>query len=392
MKFLQNLIDKVNNTDSELLITFINYSKAFDTVNHQTLINKLVSLKFGNNFINLIIDYLSDRRQFVLIDDKKSKNTNVKFGVPQGSILGPILFNIYVHDLSDKITSSSIQFADDTTIYTSCKPRKLDSCKSLLQQDIDSIGQWSNQSNLLFNAKKTKTMLFSTDEMSRTHDLDKTMLQIASGGKQLERVNSQKLLGVNLSTNLKWNVHVDEVLKATYGTLRTLKQIKRMTPFNLRKNLAEALVLYKIDYAITVYGNHIQHYLQNRIQKVINCTAGYVNNRYTKQIDVVNLKWLPFQERVAFATSKLAQKAIHDPNWPSYLSIQIKRTVRTLRGNNDNENIIVRSKYEKSLNGSMYKHFNELPKNIRVISDNKKFKDDAKTYYLDKALARTLSY
>ena len=93
------------------------YSKAFDTVTYSTLIKELKMLKFSNSFIHLIIDYLSDRQQFVQIDDRKSPNRHVKFGLPQGSILGTALFNAYVHDLTVHAQSSTIQFLDDLTFY-----------------------------------------------------------------------------------------------------------------------------------------------------------------------------------------------------------------------------------------------------------------------------------
>ena len=99
------------------------YSKAFDTVNYSTLVTKLRSLKFSYNFIDLIIDYLSDRQQYVQIDDKKSNLRQVKYRVPQGSILDPTIFSIYVHDLIDHRNSSSIQFADDSSFYRKCKAK-----------------------------------------------------------------------------------------------------------------------------------------------------------------------------------------------------------------------------------------------------------------------------
>ena len=291
---LHKLCDDINASYKKSEITLVvmaDYSKAFDTVDHSTLLEKLKFLKFGNSFINLMNDYLTGRHQFVQIDDKQSTIQPVKFGVPQGSILGPILFNIYVHDLPEKIKSSTVQFADDTTLYRSCKVAQIESCSKQLQNDIDKVGEWSKECNLIFNSKKTKTMLFSTQEMSRLHKLNNNqILNISSCDNELERVQVMKLLGVTIQEHLKWNDHVREAQKATYGTLRALRQIKRMTPFRLRKNLAESLILTRIDYAVTLYGNNLQEYLKHRIQKVINSAAGYVYNRYSKQIDVVNLK------------------------------------------------------------------------------------------------------
>ena len=201
-----------------------------------------------------------------------------------------------------------------------------------------------------------------------------------------------KLLGVTIQEHLKWNDHVREVLKATYGTLRALRQIKRMTPFRLRKNLAESLILTRIDYAVTLYGNNLQEYLKHRIQKVINSAAGYVYNRYSKQIDVVNLKWLPFDERIAFYTVKLAFKAINDPNWPKYLPVVCKRPLKKLRNQPNEVFSIAPGKNEKSLVNNMSKHYNDLPLNIRKLTDINRFNTESKTYFIDRALSKSLTF
>ena len=144
--------------DVTLAVT-ADYSKAFDTVNYSTLITKLCSLKFSYCFVDLIIDYLSDRQQYVQIDDKKFNLCQVKYGVPQGSILSLTLFNIYVHELTDHTNSSSIQFADDSAFYRKCKAKQLLICTDELTNDLISVEKWSEDSNLIFNAGKTKSML-----------------------------------------------------------------------------------------------------------------------------------------------------------------------------------------------------------------------------------------
>ena len=117
---------------SEVTLTVMaDYSKAFDTVNYSILVEKMRTLKFSNSFINLITDYLSDRQQFVQIDNKKSVLRNVNSGVPQGSILGPTLFNLYVYDLAENTQSSSLQFADDSTFYRSCKATQIGECTNI---------------------------------------------------------------------------------------------------------------------------------------------------------------------------------------------------------------------------------------------------------------------
>ena len=124
--------------------------------------------------------------------------------MPQGSILGPTLFKIYVHDLIDHTNSSSIQFADDSTLYRKCKAKQLLICADELTNDLISIEKWSEDSNLIFNTGKTKSMLFSSQEMSRYHNMrEKLAFTIYSSGKALEGTHSAKRLRVIIHEHLK---------------------------------------------------------------------------------------------------------------------------------------------------------------------------------------------
>ena len=104
------------------IIVLIDFSKAFDTISHETLIQTLHKCDFSKDFMRWTLSYLTNRKQFIQIDDKTSKKMTNLFGVPQGSILGPLFFNLYVNGLQDTLPSKTIQYADDTTVYTSCKP------------------------------------------------------------------------------------------------------------------------------------------------------------------------------------------------------------------------------------------------------------------------------
>jgi hypothetical protein len=106
------------------------------------------------------------------INDKISQEVDTSFGVPQGSTLGPVLFNLYINDLSDGLNQvTSHQYADDTSSYTHGKPAEIYRCQNQLQSAMDHMSSWSNECNLTLNPKKTKVMLFSTPQLARTHNL-----------------------------------------------------------------------------------------------------------------------------------------------------------------------------------------------------------------------------
>ena len=155
LKLRDDIIKSMNRGEITLSLA-ADYSKAFDTVNYNTLIARLKQLHFSTSALQLITSYLIGRKQYVKIDHLTSNYENVVFGVPQCSILGPVLFNIYVSDLSTKPSDGThvIQYADDTTFYRHCKLKYLRNTEKLLQDDIDAIMTWSKNKNLLFNHKK----------------------------------------------------------------------------------------------------------------------------------------------------------------------------------------------------------------------------------------------
>ena len=160
------------------------------------LITKMSKLGFSRNFLMWTLNYDMHRKQFVQIDDTCSEVKNVNFGVPQGSILGPVLFNIYVADLQDNVNVKCFQYADDKTIYDRAKISDLNSCRNTIYQSINKLSVWSKESTLAFNNDKTKVMILSTPQMSRVHHLDEYDHSIAVSGYKLERIQSCKLLGV----------------------------------------------------------------------------------------------------------------------------------------------------------------------------------------------------
>ena len=139
----------------------IDYSKAFvDTIDHDFLIKKLVSLNFRNSSIKIALSYLTNRKQHVQVNDKQSIRLPIYFGVPQGRILGPVLFNIYVAKLSTCIESNSIQYADETNTYKSSSWANTVNLKN----DISELLKWSKNNCLVFNNDELKKVLYSLQE------------------------------------------------------------------------------------------------------------------------------------------------------------------------------------------------------------------------------------
>ena len=178
------------------LIAYADFSKAFDTIDYSTVIQRLHAIGFSHGALSWILSYLSGRKQVVQVHDKQSDTLDVRFGVPQGSILGPILFNLYVNDLQSNLDCQSFHYADDTTLYEHCPPRELTKTEEKINGTMFKLEDWSTKSNLLLNGSKTKQMLITTQQMSAAHGLKNLVPNVTIKGKVLERTSSFKLLGI----------------------------------------------------------------------------------------------------------------------------------------------------------------------------------------------------
>ena len=144
--------------------------------------------------------------------------------------------------------SECIQYADDSTIYRSCKIKNINKCSNEIESDLNTVDIWSKDKNLVFNPNKTKVMLISSRQMAQYHQLDSSnKVNIKCNNKNIERVK-KKLLGIILHEHFELHSHVNKILKDGYSTLRTLKLLKHYAPYYLRKQLCESLILSKLDY------------------------------------------------------------------------------------------------------------------------------------------------
>ena len=138
-------------------------------------------------------------------------------------------------------------------LYDHAKASDLNSCRNTIYQSINKLSAWSKESTLAFNNDKTKVMILSTPQMSRVHRLDEYDPNIAVSGYKLERIKSCKLLGVHINEHLKWDDHIKHTVSGCYASLSVLRKLKYLAKYDLRKQLAETLILSKLDYADLVF-------------------------------------------------------------------------------------------------------------------------------------------
>ena len=188
------------------------------------------------------------------------------------------------------------QYADDTTIYTSIPPTELQTDIEASTSSLRNLASWSEQSKLALNNDKTKALLITTPQMASYHSLrkpDKTNISITS--KTPDVNESYKLLGIYFTNTLTWNKQVHEHSSSCYASLAVLRKLGNIAPFHLRKQLAETLILSKLDYCDIVF--HLPDNHLKRLQRVQCAAASFVTRKCSNQESVLKLGWLPLEER-----------------------------------------------------------------------------------------------
>jgi hypothetical protein len=367
------------------LMVLADFSKAFDTIKYKTVLTKLNQLGFSNEYLKWTVNYLTGRRHFVQIDDKTSGLCPVNFGVPQGSILGPLIFNLYVADLQSYIKDKCHQYADDTTLYTHCKPESLQDAVADIQSSVRKLEEWSSEANLVINPSKTTVMMLSTAQLASSHSLNDASINIEINGTHVERVKSTKLLGSYIHEHLKWEENVKNIASSCYSTLATLRKLKNSLPFKIRKNLVQALVLSKLYYNDVIY-HSLPEYLQKRLQRVQKAAASFVLGKFARSADVLSLNWLPIKEQREWNVLKLSYKALYDENWPSYQKLQLVQHSRVLRSSKGSQLQVPLIK--NTLQDQSAHLFNQLPEEIRNCRDYRVFYNETKNFLVLKAWSR----
>ena len=186
------------NTKDRTLMIYLDYSKAFDSVGHKRLIHKIKSYGFGDVFINWITDFLANRKQRVFLRGHLSEQKDVLSGVPQGSVLGPLLFILFVNDLPDIVNGKVKMYADDTKLYDNQRN------SGSLQEDLDKLEKWSRKWLLRFNELKCKVMHFGKGNPEHTYKIGQT---------ELVKVTEEKDLGVYIKNDAKPSLQCIEAAK-----------------------------------------------------------------------------------------------------------------------------------------------------------------------------------
>ena len=249
------------------LLTLCDLSKAFDSVSHTILLRKCLECNIDPFWFS---SYLSNRTQSVRINNVMSSETDISYGVPQGSVLGPVLFNIYVNDLSRYIPDCEIiQYADDTQLIHTGNIDNIDDLVRKCEDTLNTAKIYFHQNGLLLNAKKTQCMFIGTRGLLLRIPPD-TSVRI--DGNVIPPSISLKNLGVYFDPHLLFDKHITEISKKIYGTLMYVNRIKDNFNKNTRIIVIQSLIMSIINYGITIWGSTNSTQIE-RVQKLQNFAA-----------------------------------------------------------------------------------------------------------------------
>lgn len=257
------------------ILTLLDFSKAFDTVCHKILLQKLFAyFGFSQDAVGLVASYLTNRRQKVLSNNNCSGLVPIKAGVPQGSILGPILFSMYINDIVRCCKNVSIHlYADDAQIYLSAPLGLSEDLVFRINEDLESIFLWSKYNKLNLNASKTQAIVLSHGSFSM-EDVSPLVLN----GTIIKYETSLRTLGFKLNTSLTCVDHVNSTICKSYGVLRQLWKSAAYIPQDVKLKLVKTLLVPIISYQELVYGCPDKGSL-SKLQLLINNAARYVHSK-----------------------------------------------------------------------------------------------------------------
>lgn len=258
---------------------FLDFEKAFDKVPHQRLLLKLSRLHLNPLVLDWIRNFLTNRQQFVYANNHPSSKRPVLSGVPQGTVLGPLLFLIYINDLPANLSSHIRLFADDCVIY---RPILTSTDNHALQDDLDKVTTWCNMWLMSLNTTKTLLVPFHRRKL---HHTPKYVLC----NSEISSVESCKYLGLTLSNNLSWSSHITNITNDANRTLGYFRRNLRFVPPSLKILTYITFIRPKLEYACSVWDPH-QTSLSNTLEAVQNRAARFIYSDYSYHTSVSQLK------------------------------------------------------------------------------------------------------
>ena len=383
---VQNDIINAIGKQKVVLLVLLDLSAAFDTVDHECLLATLQSLGVHDTALVWFHSYLTCRMQRINIKGTRSGVKNITCGVPQGSVLGPILFTIYTSSLGLLLREQQPQYhmyADDTSLYLCVKPSHLNEATQQISNCITLIQKWMCQHQLKMNEEKTEFIVISSKTTSRK--ISPSSLNVADS--QITPSTSVRNLGVMFDQYAAMDVHVQNLCRGAYFQLKNIGALKRYLDKPSLESVVHAFVTSKLDYCNSLLCG-LPSCLTTNLQRVQNTAARILTGtRKFEHITPVlrSLHWLPIDKRIIYKVLLMVYKAVHQLS-PVYIQelIVSHNPSRSLRSSNQNllhvpftSSSLIQA---RAFNVAGPRYWNSLPCHIRAAPSIELFKSILKTH------------
>ncbi len=382
-------IDLALDAGDGMLLVLLDLSAAFDTLDHSILLERLESCcGITGTARDWLKSYLSGRTQAVRIGETCSEPTELTIGVPQGSVLGPLLFSIYVQPLGNIVRRHGVCFhgyADDTQLYTRFSfrdPRGLQDAIRLLEECIEEVRNWMLANKLKINDGKTEFIVV----VSRHHQsiIDQARPTLRVGDAIIQPKRKVRNLGVLIDAEGSMVPFINNTVRTCYFHLNTISRIRVNLTEEACAAAVRALVLSRLDYANSLLVGAPEAALQ-KLQVVQNNAARMIS-RVSRRAHITpvlrRLHWLPVRQRVKHKLMTLTYKAINSDVAPSYLGLQWRRTTRQLRSSG--QQLVVPRTFkrigDRAYDVAAPRLWNALPDTVRHAQTLSTFKKQLKTF------------
>ena len=377
-----------------VMLVLLDLSAAFDTVDHGILLSRL-SHSFGvqGSAYTWFESYLSSRSQFVQFRDTSSSDRQLTCGLPQGSVLGPILYLVYSSPLGAILRRHGVGFhmyADDTQLYLDMKTTKVEdivSARTRVEVCLRELNQWMPLNNLRLNNDKTELLV-----LHAKHRPKPPLDSITVGDATVEPTSSARNIGVVFDDTMSFEKHVNELCRTAFYHIRNISRIRPCLSIDSTKTLVHALVTSRLDHCnALLYG--LPGYLIQRLQYVLNAAAIIITCK--RKFDhvtplLIELHWLPVRQRIVFKILLYTFKALHGAT-PTYLTELIRPYIPRRALRSADQLLLEQSTHKLKLIGlrafSVCAPYlwNSLPFEIKSSASVSIFKAKLKTYLFRQA-------
>ena len=360
-----------------LCLVIIDYSKAFDTLDHDLILQTARTCGFNQTTIRWFESYLTERSQQVKYGSALSTPTRISYGVPQGSVLGPTIFNIFINQLFYCLPADcSIACADDITLIS--HGDSASSASNCMQVLLDILSRWSLSHKLSINAAKCFCLIISP----KVRSVNRPSISLRLSDAPVTQCNCIKILGVTLSDDLKWNTHSKHVRSCVNGMVGVLQRFGPSLNMDARLKIFNTFILPRITYCLPVWGNGSAT-VASGLSRTLLRSARFVSNNPSAELNkatFLSTGILSFPELVFTKNVTCLFKLLQYQSYPMYLCSEllkssISQSTRSSEGRKFYTMIHKRQSDEHCFQCQAIRHWNSLPASITSLTNLGSFKN-----------------